>query len=306
MPALPLKAGEVRIEVHAAGLNYPDALLVQGLYQVKPDLPFVPGYEVAGVVIEKAADVAGYQVGDRVIAIPNRGAWAEEIVVAADRLMAMPAAMSFAEGAAMPMVYGTSLYSLKQRGELKPGETLLVIGAGGGVGLAAVEIGRAMGARVLAAASTEEKRQLARAHGADETIDYTKERLRDAVKRLTDGRGADVIFDPVGGDAFDEAIRSIAWVGRLLIIGFASGRIATLPTNLPLLKNCDVRGVTYGPWRNREPAEGLKNFEQLFDWYRAGKIKPQVTASYPLERTGAALQDIMDRRVTGKIVLAMR
>ena len=303
LPSPALMHGQVRIAVHAAGVNFPDALMVQGLYQARPELPFIPGNEVSGVVSEVAPDVASLKVGDRVIGLTPQGGYADEAVVGAERVLRMPDAMSHEEGATFPMVYGTSLYALAQRGGLRAGETLLVLGAAGGVGLAAVEIGRAMGAHVIAAASSAEKLALARAHGAHETIDYTAERLRDGVKRLTDGRGADLIYDPVGGDAFDEAMRSVAWLGRVLVIGFASGRIPNLPVNLTLLKNCDVRGVFYGAWRNREPEQGRANFERLLGWYREGLLKPHISGRFPLEQAVDAMRTLTERKVTGKVVL---
>lgn len=303
LPAPQMGPGQVRIAVHAAGVNFPDALIVQGLYQSRPELPFIPGNEISGVVVEVGHGVDALRVGTRVIAMTPQGGYADEAVVDADRVLPMPEAMSFEEGAAFTLVYGTSLYALAQRGGVMAGETVLVLGAAGGVGLAAVEIARAMGARVIAAASTPEKLALAQAHGAHEGIDYTKERLRDGVKRLTGGRGADVVCDPVGGDAFDEAMRSVAWLGRVLVIGFASGRIPNLPVNLTLLKNCDVRGVFYGAWRNRAPAEGAANVERLLGWYRDGLIKPHVSERVPLERAVDAMRALTERRVTGKIVL---
>lgn len=300
-----LGPGQVRIRVRAASMNFADALKVQGLYQVKTPVPFVPGTEVAGDVVEVPPGVAGpAAVGDRVICVMTHacGGWAEELALDARRLLPMPASMRYEEGATFASPYGTSMHALKQRGELKPGETLLVLGAAGGVGLAAVQIGRAMGARVLAAASTANKRALALAHGAHEAIDYTQERLRDAVRRLTDGRGADVVFDPVGGDLFDEAARCTAWLGRLLVVGFASGRIATLKTNLPLIKGYDVRGVRFDTWRDLSWDECMRNYHELLAWYEQGKLKLGVSASYPLEQAVEAMQAIEQRRVAGKQV----
>jgi NADPH2:quinone reductase len=218
----------------------------------------------------------------------------------------MPANMSFADGAAFTMTYGTSYYALKQRGDLKPGETLLVLGAAGGVGLTAVELGKLMGAKVIAAAGSDEKLKVTESYGATGFVNYTKEKTRDKVKELTSGNGADVIYDAVGGDAFDEAIRCIAWYGRLLVVGFASGRIPSLPANLALLKSCDVRGVFYGAWRRRDPEDSRKNFDEMLAWYAQGKLKPHVSMTFPLEKAAEAMGALLSRKATGKVIITTR
>ena len=302
----PLAPGQVRIAVHACGVNFPDTLIIQNKYQFKPELPFSPGGEVAGEIIEVGADAEGVAVGDRVIAMVLCGGYAEELCTEATSVMPIPDGMEYTTAAGFTMTYGTSLYALKQRGHLLAGETLLVLGAAGGVGLAAVELGKVMGARVIAAASSEDKLALCREYGADETINYVQENLKERTKELTGGRGADVIYDAVGGDAFDQAIRCINWEGRLLIIGFASGRIPELPVNLALLKGCQIVGVFWGAFTMREPQENAANLEQLGRWFEEGKLKPHVCATYPLERSGEALQQILDRKAKGKIVLTTR
>jgi NADPH2:quinone reductase len=231
------------------------------------------------------------------------GGFAQEILLPQERVFKLPTRMGFDEAAATPVVYGTSLYALKQRGRMQPGESLLVLGAAGGVGLATVQLGKAMGARVIAAASTEAKRELAREHGADETVDYTQKDWREQVKALTGGKGVDLVYDPVGGDAFDEAVRCMAWMGRYLVIGFTAGRIPTLKVNMPLVKGYDVVGVRYDVWRDGWWSEARANLEQVLAWYGEGKVRPLVSASYPLARAVEALRSITDRQVTGKVVL---
>lgn len=296
--------GQVRIGVRAASMNFADALKVAGRYQVKTPVPFVPGTEVAGEILELGTDVSGVRVGDRVICIMTHacGGWSEQLVLDARRLLPMPAAMSFAEGASFPSAYGTSMHALRQRGELKEGETLLVLGAAGGVGLAAVQLGRAMGAHVIAAASSEEKLEITRRHGAHDTINYTQERLRDAVTRLTDGHGAHVVYDPVGGDLFEEALHCTAWLGRLLIVGFASGRIPTVKTNLPLLKGYDLRGVRFDTWRDRTWDACIQNYQDMLAWYEQGKLRLELSASYRLEQAVEAMTAIEERKTVGKQV----
>lgn len=306
MPSPPLGKGQVRIAVHAAGVNFPDTLIIQDKYQFKPPRPFAPGHEVGGTVAEIGPEVREYKVGDRVIGMVGHGGYADEVVADEGQLLPMPANMSFDEGAAFTMTYGTSYYALKQRGELKPGETLLVLGAAGGVGLTAVELGARMGAKVIAAVGSDDKMEICRKYGATMFVNYSKEKMRDKVKELTGGQGADVIYDAVGGDAFDEAIRCIAWYGRLLVIGFASGRIPSLPANLALLKSCDVRGVFYGAWRAREPAEARKNFDEMFDMVRAGKLKPHISMTFPLAKAADAMNALLSRKATGKVVIHTR
>ena len=306
VPSKPLGKGEVRVALHAAGVNFPDVLIIQGKYQFKPEMPFSPGGEAAGQISEIGEGVTGYKVGDRVIVMCGWGGFADEIVIAADRLQKMPDSMDYATGAAFLMTYGTSHHALRQRAQIKPGETLLVLGAAGGVGLAAVELGKVMGARVIAAASTDEKLALCRKYGADEVINYTTEKIRDRVKELTGGKGADVIYDAVGGDAFDEAIRCINWDGRLLVVGFASGRIPQLPVNLALLKGCQVVGVFWGDFTRREPELHRQNLDEMMRWFAEGKLHPHISASYPMEKVADALNDMMNRKVQGKAVVTLR
>ncbi|MEE8311944.1 MAG: NADPH:quinone oxidoreductase family protein [Candidatus Binatia bacterium] len=298
-----LEPGQVRVGVHACGVNFPDTLIIENKYQFKPALPFSPGGEVAGEILEVGEGVDGYSVGDRVIAMCGWGGFAEEVCVPAKSLMVIPEGMDFVTAAGFSMTYGTSYYALKQRAALKPGETLLVLGAAGGVGLAAVELGRLMGARVIAAASSDEKLELCREYGADAGINYTTDSLKERAKELTGGQGADVIYDAVGGDYFDQAIRCINWKGRLLIIGFASGRIPELPVNLVLLKGCQVVGVFWGAFTGREPEENARNIAELGALYAEGKLKPHVCATYPLEQVAEALNGIITRKARGKIIL---
>jgi NADPH2:quinone reductase len=303
MPTPTPGKGQVRVGVHACGVNFPDTLIIQGSYQFKPPLPFSPGGEVAGVVQALGDGVTGFKVGDRVIAATTWGGYAEEVLAEAGRLIPMPDAMGFETAAAFTLTYGTSHHALKDRAQLQPGETLLVLGAAGGVGLAAVELGKAMGARVIAAASSEEKLALCTAHGADATINYQTEDLRARIKALTDGRGIDVVYDPVGGDLSEPALRSMAWNGRFLVVGFAAGRIPSLPLNLPLLKGCAIVGVFWGAFTRNEPARNAANLQELLQWWQQGRLKPHVSAVYPLARAVDALNDLVQRRVQGKAVL---
>ena len=302
MPSRPLGKGQVRIAVKAAGVNFPDTLIIADKYQFKPPRPFAPGHEVAGDITEVGEGVGEYKVGQRVI---GHGGYATEVVADQGQLLPMPDNMSYEDGAAFTMTYGTSYYALKQRSNIKPGETLLVTGASGGVGLTAVELGALMGLKVIAAVGSDEKMEVCRKYGATMFVNYAKEKMRDKVKELTAGVGADIIYDAVGGDAFDESIRCIAWYGRLLVVGFAAGRIPQLPVNLALLKSCDVRGVFYGAWRGREPDEARKNFDELLAWYAQGKLKPHVSARVPLARAGEAIRMLMDRKAHGKVVVTM-
>ncbi len=300
------KKNEVLLEVHAAGVNFPDTLIIEGKYQFKPPFPFSPGGEAAGVVTAVGEKVSHLKVGDRVMALTGWGSFAEEVAVPGYNVMPIPASMDFASAAAFGMTYGTSMHALKQRANLQPGETLLVLGASGGVGLAAVEIGKAMGAKVIAAASSAEKLEVAKAAGADELINYSESSLKDEVKRLTGGQGADVIYDPVGGDLFDAAIRSIAWNGRLLVVGFASGRIPELPVNLTLLKGAAVVGVFWGAFAQRQPQDNAANFQQLFAWHAEGKLKPLVSQTFPLAQAGEAINTLGQRKAVGKVVVSVR
>lgn len=304
VPPAALGRGEVRVRLHAAGVNFPDVLIIQGKYQFKPEMPFAPGGEAAGVVTEVGEKVEGFKTGDKVIVMTGWGAFAEELVVTPDRLAPLPPSMPFEEGAAFLMTYGTSHHALKQRARLQPGETLLVLGAAGGVGLAAVELGKAMGARVIAGVSTDEKAALARKHGADEVIVYSREALRDRLKELAP-LGVDVVYDPIGGDYSEQALRSIAWKGRFLVVGFASGPIPSIPLNLALLKGCEIVGVFWGAFTVREADLHRENVAELVTLYEAGKIRPLVSKTYPLAEGGQAIRDMMERRVTGKTVVTM-
>ncbi len=298
-----LGPGQVRVGIHATSVNFPDTLIIQDKYQFKATPPFIPGGEFAGEVLELGDGVEGMSVGDRVATIAPFGGFAEEIVIEPERLMPIPDSVSYEIAAASTMVYGTSYYALKQRAALVPGETLLVLGAAGGVGLAAVEIGRLMGARVIAAASSDDKLELCRSYGADEGINYSTEKLKERTKELTDGAGADVIYDPVGGDLFDQAIRCIAWEGRLLVIGFAGGRIPELPANLALLKGCQVVGVFWGAFTMRQPEANLENMSELAAWFEQKKLRPHISASYGLDEAAVALRQMLDRKALGKIVV---
>ncbi|MEG0965193.1 MAG: NADPH:quinone oxidoreductase family protein [Pseudomonas sp.] len=300
------KKNEILLDVHAAGVNFPDTLIIEGKYQFQPPLPFSPGGEAAGIVSAVGEKVSAFKVGDRVMALTGWGSFAEQVAVPAYNVLPIPEHMDFTQAAAFGMTYGTSMHALAQRGQLKAGETLLVLGASGGVGLAAVEIGKAMGARVIAAASSAEKLAVAKAAGADELINYSEHSLKDEIKRLTGGNGADVIYDPVGGDLFDQAVRGIAWNGRLLVVGFASGRIPELPVNLALLKGAAVLGVFWGAFAQRQPADNAANFEQLFAWFAEGKLKPLVSQTFPLAEAGAAIDRLGQRQAVGKLVVTTR
>jgi len=300
------KKNEILLDVHAAGVNFPDTLIIEGKYQFKPPFPFSPGGECAGVVAAVGEKITHMKPGDRVMALTGWGSFAEQVAVPAYSVMQIPKGMDFNSAAAFGMTYGTSMHALKDRGNLQAGETLLVLGASGGVGLAAVEIGKAMGAKVIAAASSAEKLAVAKAAGADELINYSEASLKDEVKRLTGGAGADVIYDPVGGDLFDQAIRSIAWNGRLLVVGFASGRIPELPVNLALLKGAAVVGVFWGSFAQRQPQDNLANFQQLFAWYAEGKLKPLVSQTFPLAQAADAINALGQRKAVGKVVVKVR
>ena len=300
-----LAPGSVRIAVHAAGVNFPDLLLIEGKYQVRPAFPFSPGLECSGIVTECGPGVDTPMPGARVLAYMPFGCMTEEVVAPAECVIPIPDAMPFDVAAAFPVVYGTSYHALVGRGALARGETLLVQGASGGVGLSAVEIGKRLGATVIAAASSEEKLALAQAHGADHLVNYRTEDLRERVKALTDGRGADVIYDPVGGDIFDTSMRCIAWNGRLLVIGFASGRIAEAKTNIVLLKEISVVGVAWGAFAQRDRAANRAYFDHLFRWYEEGALKPLVSRRMPLEEAPAALDGFRNRSVVGKQVLTV-
>ena len=294
---------QVVIDVHAAAANFPDVLMLQGLYQFKPPMPFAPGCELAGVVREVGEGVTHVKVGDRVLAIVMHGAFAEQALAEAERVVPIPAELGFETAAAFMFTYGTSYHALKDRGQLAAGETLLVLGAAGGVGLAAVELGKLMGARVIAAASSEEKLAACVSRGADATIDYSREDLRERVKHFTEGRGVDVVYDPVGGKHTEPAFRSLAWRGRLLVVGFASGEIPKLPFNLPLLKGASIVGVFWGDFTRREAELNRRNMAQLVEWVASETLKPLVSARYPLAQGGEAIRDVRERRARGKVVV---
>ena len=297
--------GEVVVSVRAASINFPDVLIIENKYQFKPPLPFSPGSELAGVVKEVGEGAGGWKAGDRVMAFTTYGAFAEEVKVDASRLIALPPKMPFEEGAALILTYGTSDHALRDRAALKAGETLLVLGAAGGVGLAAIEIGKALGAHVIACASSEDKLVVCRGHGADATINYASEDLRDRIKALTGARGPDVVYDAVGGPYTEPAFRSIAWRGRLLVVGFAAGEIPKLPLNLALLKGASVVGVFWGDFGRREPKAFADSLRQIAAWYEQGKLRPHVSEKFPLERAADALKLMAARKVKGKVVLTV-
>jgi len=299
-------AGEIVIDIMAAGVNFPDVLIIQNKYQFKPELPFTPGNELAGTVHAVGAGVTQYKVGDKVFAFVPQGAFAQQVKVTADAVLPMAAGMDFDTAAAITLTYGTSHHAVVDRAQLKAGETMLVLGAAGGVGLAAIEIGKALGARVIAAASTAEKLAICKEHGADVLINYSTEDLREAIKAATHGKGPDVVYDPVGGSYTEPAFRSIAWRGRYLVIGFANGEIPKLPLNLPLLKGASLVGVFWGDYARREPAHNLAAMQELMRWLAEGKIKPHISARYALVDTPQALIDMASRKVTGKIVILPR
>jgi NADPH:quinone reductase len=295
--------GQIVVDMKAAGVNFPDVLIIQNKYQFKPTLPFAPGSEMAGVVSAVGEGVTHVKVGDRVIGSTGHGAFAEKVLMQAGRAIAMPAALGFDAAAAFTLTYGTSYHAIKDRAALKAGETMLVLGAAGGVGLSAIEIGKVFGARVIAAASTEEKLEVCRQHGADATINYSTEDLRERIKALTDGKGPDVVYDPVGGQYTEPAFRSIGWRGRYLVIGFANGEIPKLPLNLALLKGASIVGVFWGDYVAREPKHFAADLQQMFGWIAEGKLRPHISARYPLAKGAQALNDMMNRKVTGKVII---
>lgn len=295
-------AGEIAIRVEACGVNFADTLIVQGRYQVRPELPFIPGMEVAGRVAAVGPGVEGHAVGDAVIGLVGTGGFAERVVCPASRAIPRPAGVASEVAAAIPVAYGTAHVALEHRAALRPGEALLVHGASGGVGLAAVEVGKAMGATVIATASSAEKLAIAREHGADHLVDYARGPFRERVKEIAGG-GADVIFDPVGGDVFDQSLRCIAWGGRLLTVGFAAGRIPQAPANILLVKNVSVVGIHWSSYRGRADDLLAASFARLFAWLREGRIRPLVSRRYPLHEAPAALAALTERRAQGKIVV---
>ena len=298
-----LGAKDVRIKVHSAGVNFPDVLMIEGKYQFKPAFPFPPGGEVAGDILEVGSEVTQYKPGDRVIARIGHGGFAEEAIASEVKCTPLPDGIGYDVGSAISLTYGTTIYALKQRGELQPGEWLLVHGASGGVGIAAVEIGKAMGAKVIGTGGNDEKLKVALEHGADHVINYSNGPFKDEVKELTGGVGADVIYDAVGGDAFDQSLRCINWYGRLLVIGFASGRIPEAPANLALLKSCSIVGVFWGAFTERDPALNNENMKQVFDWIKEGKLNPHISHRFSLEQGADALNALINRQVVGKAIV---
>lgn len=296
---------EVLVSVKACGVNFPDTLIIQGLYQFKPELPFTPGSDIAGVVKAVGDGVKHLKVGQEVFGFVLNGGFAEEVIVPANACFPKPPQMDFPVAASFMMAYGTSYHALKDRAQLQEGETLLVLGASGGVGLAAVELGKLMGAKVIAAASTDEKLALCKAYGADEVINYQTENLKERVKALTGKKGADVVYDPVGGAYSEAALRATAWKGRFLVVGFAAGDIPKIPLNLPLLKGCAVVGVFWGNFALKTPKENMQNTLELMQWYAQGKLKPHIHGVYPLAETPQALEEMMNRKVKGKVVIGI-
>lgn len=305
VPAPEVGPGQLRVAVHHCGLNFPDTLIVRGLYQFKPPFPFAPGGEVAGVVDAVGEGVTRFAPGDRVFGLTGWGGMAEQVVLGEEAAMAVPEGLALDVAAAFTMAYGTTMHALADRARLQAGETLLVLGAAGGVGLAAVEIGKAMGARVIAAASTDEKLLVCREHGADETVRYAgpDADLKGAVKALG---GADVVYDPVGGAHAEAALRATNWDGRYLVVGFAAGDIPKIPLNLVLLKGCSVVGVFWGAFAAREPAANRAHLETLLGWVREGRLRPRLGARYPLAEGALGIRDLMDRKVVGKAVVDVR
>lgn len=300
----PLGTGEVRVAIRAAGLNFPDVLMVSGEYQLKPELPFTPGMEASGDIVEIGSDVSGVAAGDRVMVKMRHGAFTDEAVVMPSQLTPLPRTFDYAEGATFLAAHGTAYHALVDRGQLKSGETLLVHGAGGGVGLAAVEVGKLLGATVIAAASSEEKLAAAQARGADHAVLYAREPFRDAVKRITDGRGVDVVFDPVGGEMFENSVRCITFGARLLVIGFTGG-IGLARTNLILIKGASVLGVRAGEAARRDPALGEARMAALSAWAEQGKVRPNVSHRLPLQDVAQAMRLLIDRKAIGRVALLM-
>ena len=295
--------GQVVVSVKAAGVNFPDALIIQDKYQIKPPLPFAPGAELAGVIKAVGAGVTRFEPGDRVCGTSGYGAFVEEIAIDADKLFSLPAAVPFDVGGAFLLTYATSYHALRDRAQLAAGENLVVLGAAGGVGVAAIEIGKLLGARVIACASSADKLAVCRAHGADATIDYSTEDLKESIRALTNGRGADVVYDPVGGPYAEPALRSTGWRGRYLVIGFANGDIPRLPLNLPLLKGSSIVGVFWGAYARNEPEHAAKSISELLGLLVAGQLRPEISGRYSLTEAPRALRAMLERKVTGKVVI---
>jgi NADPH2:quinone reductase len=305
MPSLQPGPKEVVVEAKACGINFPDTLIIQGLYQFKPELPFTPGSDIAGIIKAVGHEVKHLAIGDEVFGFVFNGGFAEEVVVPANTCFLKSKKMNFPVAASFMVAYGTSYHALKDRAKIAGGETLLVLGASGGVGLAAVELGKLMGATVIAAASTEEKLQLCREYGADHTINYATEDLKSSIKEITGSKGADVIYDPVGGEYSEAAFRGIAWGGRFLVVGFASGTIPKMPLNLPLLKTASVVGVFWGDFAMRYPKKNMENTMTLMNWYDKGMLNPHIHKIYELKETAMALEDMINRKARGKLVIQM-
>jgi NADPH2:quinone reductase len=299
------KKGELLVSVKACSVNFPDTLIIQGKYQFKPEFPFSPGSDVAGIVEEVGEGVKGFQIGAEVVGFIPFGGFAEKAIVSAKDCFPKPRGMSMVNASAFLLAYGTSYHALKDRANLQKGETILVLGASGGVGITAVEISKLLGAKVIAAASSKEKLELCKQFGADEVINYTEENLKDRVKELTNGKGVDVIYDPVGGAFSELALRAIAWKGRHLVVGFANGEIPKIPINLTLLKGASIVGVFWGAFAQKEPKKSLKNIQQLLTWFVKGLVKPHIDKTYSLKEAPKALEYIMQRKVKGKIVIDM-
>jgi NADPH2:quinone reductase len=305
VPSPQLEPNQVRIAVKACGVNFPDFLIIAGLYQVKPSLPFTPGAELSGEIIEVGGDVEHLLPGQRILAMTQYGCMAEEVCVNAAAVMPIPDSMEYETAAGFILTYGTAYHALKQRGQLQANETLLVLGAAGGVGLAAVELGTTMGAKVIAAASSDDKLALAKEYGATHVINYAENGIKNAVKEFSRGRGADVIVDPVGGDLFDDCLRSVAWNGRILVIGFAGGKIQSIPANLPLLKGSSIVGVFWGRFTEQQPARHLANTKELLALFVTGKLRPHISRTFPLEEAATAIRCLADRRALGKVVITI-
>ena len=305
VPAPVPKTGELLLAVRATGVNFLDSLIVEGKYQLKPPFPFSPGTEVAGVVTAAGPATVGFPVGTRVLAFVGYGGYAEEVAAPVEQAFAVPQSMSDAEAAGFAIVYGTSYHALADRAAIKPGETLVVLGAAGGVGLTAVELGKRLGARVIAAASSDEKLELCRQYGADAVVNYTREDLRERIRTLTGGRGADVVYDPVGGPLAELMVRALGTNGRYLVVGFAAGEIPKIALNLLLLKQSALVGVFFGAWAKANPAASAANMARMFDWYERGELRPHVSGSYPLAEFARALCAVVAREVKGKVVLTM-
>lgn len=305
IPSPKAGAKQVVITVKACGVNFPDTLIIQNKYQFKPELPFSPGGEVAGIIKEVGEGVSHLNVGDTVIAMTGWGGFAEEVLTDASRVFPVPPVFDFKTAATFAYVFGTSYHALKDRAQIKEGETVLVLGASGGVGLAAIQLAKVMGAKVIAAASTEAKLAVCSQYGADAIVNYSDDNWREQVKALTEGKGVDVVYDAVGGHYAEPALRSMAWNGRYLVVGFAAGDIPKIPLNLPLLKGCSVVGVFWGEFATRQKKDNQANMMQLFGWLMQGKIKPHISAEYPLEQAAQALNDLLERKATGKVVLVV-